>query len=33
LIARAALPGLRLLSLDDRVRAAAKKLGFALLPT
>lgn len=33
LTARAALPGLRLLSLDDRVRAAAKKLGFELLPT
>ena len=32
LTARAALPGLRLLSLDDRVRAAGKKLGFALLP-
>jgi uncharacterized protein with PIN domain len=33
LTARAALPGLRLLSLDDRVRAAGKKLGFALLPS
>ena len=33
LTARAALAGLRLLSLDDRVRAAGKKLGFELLPT
>jgi predicted nucleic acid-binding protein len=33
LIARGALPGLRLLSLDDRVRAAARKLGFEVLPT
>jgi predicted nucleic acid-binding protein len=33
LTARAAVPGLCLLSLDDRVRAAAKKLGFELLPT
>ncbi len=32
LTARAALPGLLLLSLDDRVRATGKKLGFALLP-
>jgi PIN domain len=32
LTARAALPGLHLLSLDERVRAAAKKLGFELLP-
>jgi uncharacterized protein len=33
LTARAALPGLHFLSLDERVRAAAKKLGFQLLPT
>ena len=32
LTARGALPGLRFLSLDDRVRATAKKLGFELLP-
>jgi predicted nucleic acid-binding protein len=32
LSARSALPGLRLLSLDERVRGAGKKLGFALLP-
>jgi predicted nucleic acid-binding protein len=32
LTARTALVGLRLLSLDDRVREAAKKLGLELLP-
>jgi predicted nucleic acid-binding protein len=32
LVARAALPGLTLLSLDDRVRNAAKKLGLEVLP-
>ncbi|HEY2399232.1 MAG TPA: type II toxin-antitoxin system VapC family toxin [Steroidobacteraceae bacterium] len=32
LVARAALPGLALLSLDDRVRNAAKKLGLEVLP-
>jgi len=33
LTARAALAGLALLSLDDRVRSAGRKLGFELLPT
>ena len=33
LAARAAIVGLRLLSLDDRVRRAGKRLGLDLLPT
>jgi hypothetical protein len=33
LAARAAIVGLKLLSLDDRVRRAGKRLGFELLPT
>jgi predicted nucleic acid-binding protein len=32
LVARTAIAGLRLLSLDDRIRKAAKKLGIELLP-
>lgn len=32
LTARAIVPGLRLLSLDERVRACARELGFDLLP-
>lgn len=32
LVARAAVPGLQLLSLDDRIRAAARRLGFKLQP-
>ena len=32
LVARAALPGLALLSLDDRVRDGGRALGFELLP-
>jgi uncharacterized protein with PIN domain len=32
LTARAALAGLALLSVDDRVRSAGRKLGFELLP-
>ncbi len=32
LTARAAIAGLKLLSLDDRVRKSAKKLGLQLLP-
>jgi hypothetical protein len=32
LAARAAVVGLRLLSLDDRVRRAGKKLGLDLVP-
>ncbi len=32
LAARAILPGLRLLSLDERVRASGRELGFQLLP-
>lgn len=32
LVARAAIVGLRLLSLDDRVRKAAKKLGLDIIP-
>jgi predicted nucleic acid-binding protein len=32
LVARSAAPGLELLTLDDRVRAAAKRLGFSLQP-
>jgi predicted nucleic acid-binding protein len=32
LMARAAVPGLALLSLDDRVRAAGRGLGFDVLP-
>lgn len=32
LVARAAAPGLELLSLDDRIRTTAKKLGFSLRP-
>lgn len=33
LVARAALPGLALLSLDARVRTAASSLGIALVPS
>lgn len=33
LTARAAVAGLALLSLDDRVRSAGRKLGFELMPT
>jgi predicted nucleic acid-binding protein len=32
LTARAAVMGLEILSLDDRVRKSAKKLGLSLLP-
>lgn len=32
LVASAAVPGLALLSLDDRVRAAGQRLGFTVLP-
>jgi predicted nucleic acid-binding protein len=32
LVARSAAPGLALLSLDDRLRTAARKLGLALQP-
>jgi predicted nucleic acid-binding protein len=32
LVARAALPGLAILSLDGRVRAAGREMGFDLLP-
>lgn len=32
LVARSAAPGLQVLSLDDRFRTAAKKLGFSLQP-
>jgi len=32
LVARSASRGLEMLSLDDRIRAAAKKLGFSVLP-
>lgn len=32
LLARTAAPGLAVLSLDDRIRAAATKLGFAVQP-
>lgn len=32
LVARSALAGVRLLSLDDRVRGAGKRLGLTLLP-
>jgi predicted nucleic acid-binding protein len=32
LVARAAIAGLKILSLDDRVRGAAKKLGVDILP-
>jgi hypothetical protein len=32
LVARAAVPGLALLSLDERLRASAKGLGFAVIP-
>jgi hypothetical protein len=32
LTARACLAGLGLLSLDDRVRSAGRRLGFELLP-
>jgi hypothetical protein len=32
LVARSASPGLDILSLDDRIRMAAKKLGFSVLP-
>jgi hypothetical protein len=33
LVARAALPGLALLSLDDRIRSAGRKLGVQVRPT
>ncbi len=33
LLARSALSGLALLSLDDRIRANARALGFDVLPT
>jgi len=32
LVARSAVAGLKLLSLDDRIRSAGKKLGLTLLP-
>lgn len=32
LVARSAAPGLEVLSLDDRIRTAAKRLGFFLQP-
>lgn len=32
LVARSAAPGLEVLSLDDRIRTTAKKLGFSLQP-
>lgn len=32
LVARAAVPGLEILSLDDRVRGAALRLGIAVVP-
>ena len=32
LVARSASPGLEMLSLDDRIRTAAKKLGFPVQP-
>lgn len=32
LVARSAAPGLAVLSLDDRIRTTAKKLGFAVQP-
>jgi hypothetical protein len=32
LVARSAAPGLEVLSLDDRIRATAKKLGFSVQP-
>jgi hypothetical protein len=32
LIGRAAIPDLALLTLDDRIRTAAKELGFKILP-
>jgi hypothetical protein len=32
LVARAALPGLKLLALDERIRRSAKRLGLALAP-
>jgi hypothetical protein len=32
LTARAAVAGLKFLSLDDRLRASAQKLGLSLLP-
>jgi predicted nucleic acid-binding protein len=32
LMARSAVPGMRLLSLDDRVRRSGKGLGFGVLP-
>ncbi len=32
LVARSAAPGLEVLSLDDRIRTAAKKLGFSIQP-
>lgn len=32
LVARSALPGMQLLSLDDRLRRSAKALGFGVVP-
>ena len=32
LVARSTAPGLEVLSLDDRIRTAAKKLGFSIQP-
>jgi predicted nucleic acid-binding protein len=32
LVARSAVPGLQLLSLDDRLRRRAKALGFGIVP-
>lgn len=32
LVARSAAPGLQLLSIDDRIRSAGKKLGFTIQP-
>jgi predicted nucleic acid-binding protein len=31
-LARSAVPGIHLLSLDERLRASARRLGFRLLP-
>jgi predicted nucleic acid-binding protein len=33
LVARSAVPGIALLSLDDRVRRGGRQLGFELVPT
>jgi hypothetical protein len=32
LVARSAVPGLRLLSLDERIRENAERLGFETVP-